>query len=274
MPAIWSSSERPISVRTVWVDGVRHAVLSKDDPVLHADTSRRSSKVSIVKKSVPEKYEACSSILDSLNNCFVKLRVKVGKSRDEKRRKRVIQRQSAPCSRSSYHHYRLINSSYRQTVKTPIDLEDSGTDSVDSAKSGDIEDDDMLNLSEDLHLNLLSDRVIQWLDLSGKVGDYEKDFIRLEENSCNQFFRSKKYSKIERVTSNKKHGAEEIDKKSLLGELEYVKQTNVSQKWCILSDDSKSSGRFELHIFMPSLVNESYESLESLDESRESSICE
>ncbi|XP_073956435.1 uncharacterized protein [Choristoneura fumiferana] len=32
MPALWQSSQRPMYVRTVWVDGFRHALLTNDDP--------------------------------------------------------------------------------------------------------------------------------------------------------------------------------------------------------------------------------------------------
>ncbi|XP_049948218.1 basic proline-rich protein-like [Schistocerca serialis cubense] len=41
MPARWASSQRPLLVRTVWVDGARHAILSADDPAAHGPPAVR-----------------------------------------------------------------------------------------------------------------------------------------------------------------------------------------------------------------------------------------
>ncbi|XP_049855422.1 uncharacterized protein LOC126335989 [Schistocerca gregaria] len=41
MPARWASSQRPLLVRTVWVDGARHAILSADDPAAHGTPAAR-----------------------------------------------------------------------------------------------------------------------------------------------------------------------------------------------------------------------------------------
>lgn len=41
MPTLWESSKRPMYVKTVWVDGFRHAILTHDDPYLVKQNAKK-----------------------------------------------------------------------------------------------------------------------------------------------------------------------------------------------------------------------------------------
>lgn len=72
-PVRWSSSERPLSVRTVWVKGVRHAILSTDDPLVQYSGQpcyQRMDSLSGISGS-----ETSSVSENELEGCLVKLRV-------------------------------------------------------------------------------------------------------------------------------------------------------------------------------------------------------
>ncbi|XP_035726513.1 DNA ligase 1-like isoform X1 [Vespa mandarinia] len=160
MPAIWSSSERPLSVRTIWVDGIRHAVLSPDDPLI---------------------------------NTKIRRRLHTSKDKDDRISSKMIRRQSAPtCDRL------LSNDSGRLLKSFPITKDIKGelfenqcvenftieiksidelwNSSNDSSRSNV----DKFELPE-IRSNLLSERVLQWLDLSGKVQNYVKDVEEVNE---------------------------------------------------------------------------------------------
>ncbi|CAH0772589.1 unnamed protein product [Bemisia tabaci] len=77
MPGRWESSGRPLFVRTVWIKGIRHVVLSKNDPLLREmvpDIPFRAGHVSAPTSepallpspiSAPSMTSACSSALTS-----------------------------------------------------------------------------------------------------------------------------------------------------------------------------------------------------------------
>lgn len=241
MPPIWSSSERPISVKTVWVDGIRHAILSHDDPFLNIK-SRKRPQTSVTKnKGYPTKFEPYKSNSENfenfLDNNFLNLRVAVEKKQPQKKlEQNLIRRQSAPCSkRSSWRDSDLqMNSilnlikNYKQEVKYKTDYlyeedlfqsetllslrklfdddfdkkiplekrssKSSSSINLDSKESkSDLTESKKL---EESHLNPLSERVLQWLDLSGKVRDNKnekvvssKELQKLKENREVNFIR-------------------------------------------------------------------------------------
>lgn len=224
MPAIWSSSERPISVRTVWVDGVRHAILTSDDPALVVSRTRRRAQTSPGDRKVyPVNYRCRGDSYDgssaeSLDSCFVKLHVVLDKrERETEISSRIIRRQSAPpqCSRDSNGNTRNLlelrlngvlnftgeysadgsgarsnltarSSSARESLessrKSSISTEEIATIktgdncttdySKASAAGTDFED---RRSTPEIHSNLLSERVLQWMDLSGRGIDYASD---------------------------------------------------------------------------------------------------
>lgn len=203
MPAIWASSERPLFVRTVWVDGMRHAILSPDDPVvnprLHPRRPRTSTDASYVAK-----HQSIESRIDRLNSCLVNLHVVVEKNfPDGKVSQRIARRQSAPpCARTACTERSnglleiYVNDfdesldesagldetrqDHRSTLENEKTYPTNGTDSV-NRDSDNIESYSSRSQradgrsSADMNWNPLSERVLQWLNLSGRVGTYEAE---------------------------------------------------------------------------------------------------
>lgn len=163
MPAIWSSSQRPISVRTVWVDGVRHAILSPDDPIVrqirrhgHRPTTSRSCDVNCSRtyREEDDLYES------DLRQCFVNLHVVVDEvenvvdSSPENTTSRIVLKSGTKASRKK---------------KTTAPHFYSGT-----LKDAEPEVEVEVRLPE-IQQNSLSERVLQWLDISGRVKHYQRD---------------------------------------------------------------------------------------------------
>ncbi|KAL6257043.1 hypothetical protein P5V15_011978 [Pogonomyrmex californicus] len=197
MPAIWASSERPLFVRTVWVDGMRHAVLSPDDPVVNPRL-RRHPRAS-AEKSFPAKHRQTDVGLDRLNSCFMNLHVVVEKNfPDKKIPPRIVRRQSAPpCTRTCGEKAgglleiymndidkldeRHENCQTLENEETTFPTSESSDYDSGVGQSLRLQRDAFSTMTEckqidrssDAHWNPLSERVLQWLDLSGRSQDYE-----------------------------------------------------------------------------------------------------
>lgn len=181
MPAIWSSSESPICVRMVWVDGIRHAILSEDDPLLRR---RPQSTIGIKKKnsfaSVSPRDVGC------FDACLVKLRLVTEKKSvsDRGESARTLRRQSAPiCSRLARRESDSV-SLLLGNYKDSYECVSRSTDALEIKeitfrldKESTPQDTPAL-----IHLDTLSERVLQWLDLSGRV-DLVPDTSEIE-NFC------------------------------------------------------------------------------------------
>jgi hypothetical protein len=86
MPALvqrarWEASQRPLFVKTVWQNGVRHAILSKDDPLFTKNEPTRAT-VSISKflQSQPSAAEVHPPVSlkprpSELERCLMKLQL-------------------------------------------------------------------------------------------------------------------------------------------------------------------------------------------------------
>lgn len=199
MPAIWASSERPLFVRTVWVDGIRHAVLTPDDPVVNGPRLRRRARTS-KEKSFPVLRQQTETRLDRLNSCFTNLHVVVEKNFPDRDKipARIVRRQSAPpCTRMCAEKTGGLLEIYvndvgkldRENYQTLEKEETAG--SADEAvldRSSNVAESlclrrhtistvlarkQVVDRSSDVHWNPLSERVLQWLDLSGRAQDYE-----------------------------------------------------------------------------------------------------
>lgn len=184
MPAAprWQSSQRPLFVRTVWVNGIRHAILSADDPLLQYVplTASRPSTTS----SSPQ---SSSSIINSrryrIEDCLVKLQLANTITTDNNYPHADEEDDEDEESIRMRNYideavYRIRNhvDSYRQNC-----YDDSGGNDAlrlprlsrfirpcsfyEHHKSEDTSDDTLL---PELQENPLSERVMQWLDLSGK----------------------------------------------------------------------------------------------------------
>lgn len=218
MPAIWASSEGPLFVRTVWVDGIRHAVLTPDDPVVNPRLRRRARTSK--EKSFPAMHQQAETRLDRLNSCFTNLHVVVEKNFPDRDKipARIARRQSAPlCTRMCAEKTGGLLEIYVNDVdkldedyenqRTPEEKEEetpavSAAETVfDYSSSGNVGRSLFLRRhafssvmarkqtdgSSDAHWNPLSERVLQWLDLSGRAQDYDleaesEDSARLEDD--------------------------------------------------------------------------------------------
>lgn len=202
MPAIWSSSERPISVRTIWVDGIRHAILSPDDPLIHSE-SRRRSRISR-NKTYSTEYQQLESRLDRLNSCFTNLQMVVKKNLSENKTTSspMYRKLSAPpCSRisTSISDNSIIESllndnkkikkkygCYKAVKENSNFIIDNHLfkNNIDREKTSESEPNFKLNITEcrnieetsDVFWNPLFERVLQWLDFSGRTQNFMNDF--------------------------------------------------------------------------------------------------
>lgn len=202
MPAIWSSSERPISVRTIWVDGIRHAILSPDDPLIHSE-SRRRSRISR-NKTYSTEYQQLESRLDRLNSCFTNLQMVVKKNLSETKTTSspMYRKLSAPpCSRisTSISDNNIIESllndnkkikkkygCYKAVKENSNFIIDNHLfkNNIDREKTSESEPNFKLNITEcrnieetsDVFWNPLFERVLQWLDFSGRTQNFMNDF--------------------------------------------------------------------------------------------------
>lgn len=202
MPVIWSSSERPISVRTIWVDGIRHAILSPDDPLIHSE-SRRRSRISR-NKTYSTEYQQLESRLDRLNSCFTNLQMVVKKNLSENKTTSspMYRKLSAPpCSRisTSISDNSIIESllndnkkikkkygCYKAVKENSNFIIDNHLfkNNIDREKTSESEPNFKLNITEcrnieetsDVFWNPLFERVLQWLDFSGRTQNFMNDF--------------------------------------------------------------------------------------------------
>lgn len=219
MPAIWASSERPLFVRTVWMDGVRHAVLSPDDPVVVNPRLRRRPRTSEEKRDLlaMRQRQMQETRLDRLNSCFMNLQVVVEKNFPDNGNEgspstRLVRRRSAPpCTRMCAEK---AGSSLLEIYVNEID-DKSDEDDRESRRSLEKEERIVPTVGEtafarnpdvgralylrrgtfpaiteckqvegssDAYWNPLSERVLQWLDLSGRAHDYEPE-VESDEGS-------------------------------------------------------------------------------------------
>uniref|UniRef100_A0A6V7KYJ8 Uncharacterized protein n=1 Tax=Bracon brevicornis TaxID=1563983 RepID=A0A6V7KYJ8_9HYME len=304
MPPIWSSSERPISVRTVWVDGIRHAILTHDDPLINIkNRTRPQTSIPPTKPKIFPPNYVCREALrtpDSLDNCFVNHHVVVNKKDREIDKKHVIRRQSAPINRITS----PLNLDLNGILKVTCDSGDSSK--INSGRSCDhiVEEITEQSCEEDFNdnnkncvtyheddnsenndINPLSERVLQWMDMSGRVKSYsERDeflkntlanrkalvrakvssFRRQNSGICRDIVTAHNYKLI---PTKKSEDSEDEPKVELKKDSPRI-DSKTESKSIVPLHNNKSIwsplGRPQLHIFMPDL-NSSGEDTSSQD---------
>lgn len=154
-------------VRTVWIDGFRHAILSDDDPYFVKNTKRRRPHSSATCASKPRKINSRLSQRDDLEGCIKNFNF-------------VVRNERAKLTDSLAPNIETLNladvdqeSEDEFLVKAnpqPLNEFDSCRSKFDnlslnmrSSKSNRTARSDVKENTE------LSDRVLQWLDLAGKV---------------------------------------------------------------------------------------------------------
>ncbi|KAJ2949281.1 hypothetical protein O0L34_g6231 [Tuta absoluta] len=168
MPALWQSSQRPMYVRTVWVGGFRHAILTHDDPYFIKNTNnpRPHSSATCSSKSRKRNPRRDS---DNLEDCLRKFNFVV-KSKEVRQRPKTgryradvesLDLTDVDQSEDGF----LIKASQQPIyeLETSRSKFDSVYLSMRTLKSNRTARTDVKENTE------LSERVLQWLDLAGKV---------------------------------------------------------------------------------------------------------
>ena len=200
MPARWQSSQRPLFVRTVWVNGIRHAILSADDPLFQCRSpgiprtsgGRPSSCSSIgtfTSSSSGSGHHCEDTTSCDLEHCLIKLQLvltnnknasKPGSSRTAYRhRSASSSRQNAEqCCDSGNDILQDLeeNNSITQTSMVghyrrpylPYVFPSSSDEEQETVEDNGWMFSDVGSFLPDIQLNPLSERVLQWLDLARK----------------------------------------------------------------------------------------------------------
>ncbi|XP_047029986.1 uncharacterized protein LOC124637515 [Helicoverpa zea] len=162
---LWQSSQRPMYVRTVWVGGFRHAILTHDDPYLLKLKRRRPN--SSASSTSHNKSSRLSPPSDDLQDCLRKLNLVLTSDKS-----RINQR---PATSGDIEHLNLHG------VDQDFDDELYVKASPQPLNESHISNYDSLNINmRTLRANKtaradskenteLSERVLQWLDLAGKI---------------------------------------------------------------------------------------------------------
>ena len=190
-PARWQSSQRPLFVRTVWVNGLRHAVLSADDPLFRcrgpvvSSSGRRSgscSSVSTLTSSSSGSAHSCD-----LEHCLIKLQLVISSDKSQTksntptssrhRRSSCRFRQDiGPCCEGHRDNEEGISVAAASVVgdhRRPYVPYVIPSSSEEERDQDPVEDHTWLASDVESHLpslqlNPLSERVLQWLDLVGR----------------------------------------------------------------------------------------------------------
>ncbi|XP_063624338.1 uncharacterized protein LOC134796225 [Cydia splendana] len=159
----WQSSQRPMYVRTVWVDGFRHAILTPDDPYYTKVKRRPHSSASTTKYSRNSRL----SIRDE-GERKLSLVIRSDKSK-------IVSKQRP----KSHEPIELLNlealeleSEDEFLLKAnpqPIYEYDTGHSNYDLSANMRAFKSNRTARSECKENTDLSDRVLQWLDLAGKI---------------------------------------------------------------------------------------------------------
>ncbi|XP_039753024.1 uncharacterized protein LOC120628623 [Pararge aegeria] len=167
MQALWQSSQHPMYIRTVWVDGFRHAILTQDDPhflKLAAKRRRPSSSASYAKSTVHQTRNIRSSCSLSHHDELRSLNLVIRKSRFQNKTENTPHIEKLNLSDVENSNDEIIVKASPQPIchlnHFKLDLE---SDNMRTVKSNRTARNDVKENTE------LSDRVLQWLDLAGKV---------------------------------------------------------------------------------------------------------
>ncbi|CAG9786909.1 unnamed protein product [Diatraea saccharalis] len=168
MPALWQASQRPMYVRTVWVDGFRHAILTNDDPhylKLTAKKRRPHSSAGVINKPNSRLSNA-----DSVEDCLRKFNLVVKKDFSVPKRRRPISSKEFRIEKLDLTDVDNESEEGFLLKASPQPLNDYETFRSNFSNFN------MRNFRANRTSRLdvkentdLSDRVLQWLDLAGKV---------------------------------------------------------------------------------------------------------
>lgn len=165
MPALWQSSQRPMYIRTVWVDGFRHAILTQDDPhflKLCAKRRRPHSSASSAKSTLSRNIRSSLSHRDDLTDCLRKINFVIRNKKVPERVEPHIEKLNLTDVENCEDDF-IIKASPQPLCDINsfrLNLEADNMRAVKSNRTA---------RAEAKENTELSDRVLQWLDLAGKV---------------------------------------------------------------------------------------------------------
>lgn len=179
---------------------MRHAVLSPDDPAVNPRLRQRPRTPAEKSGDFPAKsHQPAEARLDRLNTCFMNLHVVVEKNfSDSKNPAKIARRQSAPpCTRMCSEKTGGLLEIYVNDIDK-LDEDCENCETLEGEEStfptnetlfhygnvgqslrlrremfSDMTECKQADRSLDAQWNPLSERVLQWLDLSGRAQDYE-----------------------------------------------------------------------------------------------------
>lgn len=237
---------------------MRHAVLSPDDPVINPQLHRRP-RIFAEKNFSAKQHERTEARLERLNSCFMNLHVVVEKNfPDNKIPPRIVRRQSAPpCARmcsekteglleiyvNDIHKleencqtlekeevtFRSMNETafnHSSNVEQTMRFQPDTFSTITECKQAD--------RSSDAQWNPLSERVLQWLDLSGRTQDYE--LMESKENP-KKVEEARRWSAVRR----RRHLSQTRENSFFAGRERIVVQNYKLQKNCKLECVTKAT---------------------------------
>lgn len=162
MPALWQSSQRPMYIRTVWVDGFRHAILTHDDPCYHRLSAKRRpySSASTQKQTSKTRNSRLSQAKDDLEDCLRKLQLVVANDRKV---------EESPIENLYLSDVDDSEDELKVNPEPLAEIDTSRLENMKAIKSNRTARTDVKENTE------LCDRVLQWLDLAGKVDLLKED---------------------------------------------------------------------------------------------------
>lgn len=182
MPALWESSERPMYIKTVWVDGFRHAILTHDDPYLlklNAKKKRPHSSASCAGKSnydskfTNRKFRKTrlSENEDQLGECLKKLNFVINNNRTSVKNKFTLKNENKNQEHIEELNLKLLETESEDELVLKANaqrLNEFDTSRSKFAEMKTVRSNRTARTENNNENHELSERVLQWLDLAGK----------------------------------------------------------------------------------------------------------
>lgn len=179
MRSHWETSEKPIYVRTVWINGVRHAILSKNDPLLHGGNVPKrpyscgniDPAASRNKKRLSSNYNRSISISTSSSN--VSTEIDTGIDSLESPSDIEYECRFEPDLHSDEGESEDKTTARRKKIKyKKIKLPNVNAKSANHRFSETQTENYNNNLVKNNFINPITERVLNWLDLASKETNY------------------------------------------------------------------------------------------------------
>lgn len=198
MPCHWESSERPLFVKSVWQNGYRHAILTKEDPAAKS----KSPRLRLNSQNFQEGRPNSTQSEENLNIPTVQMLLANAK--------RIKNSKIAPPKRDNYKKLQksltfdvILREDIKITSKNKLNMEKNVYSPVTCEKT--IFATDKLEQNR----NSLTERVLLWLDLAGKQN------------------KTKNYTEYTKKLPDKQHSLQEFPKMMSIEDTYDIKDIEV-----------------------------------------------